>query len=533
MKTTYIMDDAQWGVLVQDTAYYFDDLTLKRGFQYYKQGRVLQFSMSSPPIIKAVVEGREEYRVKINLEAFSLNHCDCPVHGPCKHMAAVLLNFADWQNRSIPVLVNAKASAMSAAIPKPSKNPQSALKETASLIPTMTVTEWHGWFERCVAPLSQQVRNPQYIEGGLALIFKIKPSLSPVTEQLFRLHAQLFMLEMLTKPARNQSHSFGTYVGYYTHLAISELQSTIEHSFESALPLDKEPEQWRRVTETLAYLRNEMLTETRDPSYFSPCYALFWRNWIIPNLNDRLLFSEELEKLQQLEKKLGTSLSRRSWLLAQSLMHFQLSQDQAAWSLLRSAAERPDFHPEDLMGFLAPLADARDWPRLVAWLVEIGAILSGRLFYRLEEYSFYWDQAVKELPDTEPQMWNALTAMLPSSRDMYDEKLLSHSKYQEWMDYQLSAGREPAHFRVTKLQPLEKHAPETLLPFYHQAVERYVSEKNRDSYKAAVKLMKRLQKLYKKMKQEERWASFLNVFTVRHSRLRALQEELRKGKMIP
>lgn len=37
--------------------------------------------------------------------------------------------------------------------------------------------------------------------------------------------------------------------------------------------------------------------------------------------------------------------------------------------------------------------------------------------------------------------------------------------------------QNPADFRVTDLQPLEKNAPELLLPFYHQAVERFVLEK--------------------------------------------------------
>ncbi|KGE19737.1 hypothetical protein PWYN_10600 [Paenibacillus wynnii] len=538
MKTTptYAIDDAQWSILIQNAAYYFDDLTLKRGFQYYKQGRVLQFSMINPPEMEAVVEGREEYAVEINLESFSLNRCDCPVHGPCKHMAAVLLNFADWQNRSVPALVNAKAAPavlMETSTLRNNHSPQSKLQEAALHIPSMKVREWHEWFERCIAPLSQQVRNPQFVEAALALILKIKPPLSPVKEQLFRLHAQLFLLEMLIKPARNQSHSFGHFIGYYTHLAVSELQQAIEHSFDSTLPLDEEPEQWHRVTDTLAYLRQEMLTETRDPFHFSTYYYLLWSHWIIPNMQDTSLYSEELDQLQQLEEKLGSSLSRYSWLLAQSWIHFQLSEDQEALTLLKSAAERPDFHPEALMRFLAPLSEAGEWSRLMTWLVQISNLLSHRRFYKLDEYSLYWEKAVQELPEAQPLMWTSLVAMLPASRDIYDEKLLAYGKWQEWMDYQLSAGREPANFRVTKLQPLEKNAPEILLPFYHQAVERYVLEKNRGSYKAAVKLLKRLQKLYKKMKQEERWESFLSAFTVRHSRLRALQEELRKGKLIP
>lgn len=36
MQPTYAMDDTQWSKLIQNVAYYFDDLTLKRGFQYYK-----------------------------------------------------------------------------------------------------------------------------------------------------------------------------------------------------------------------------------------------------------------------------------------------------------------------------------------------------------------------------------------------------------------------------------------------------------------------------------------------------------------
>lgn len=31
MQPTYPMDDTQWSKLIQNVAYYFDDLTLKRG----------------------------------------------------------------------------------------------------------------------------------------------------------------------------------------------------------------------------------------------------------------------------------------------------------------------------------------------------------------------------------------------------------------------------------------------------------------------------------------------------------------------
>ncbi|WP_379128347.1 SWIM zinc finger domain-containing protein [Paenibacillus sp. sgz500958] len=543
MKSLYTLDDAQWSALLQDAAYYFDDLTLKRGFQYYKQGRVLQFSMSAPPIMEAVVEGREKYSVQLNLDAFSLSYCSCPVQGHCKHMAAVLLHFAEWQRRSLPMLVNAKSAALSLTSGKPqtlADSPASvqksqalaSLKEEATRIPSMNIAEWHEWFGRCLAPLSQQTRNPQYVDNALALIFKTKPPLSPAAEQIFRLHSQLYVLEMLLHPSRNQKNTFGfSSLGYYTHLAVSELLQTVAQGFTHPLPLDREPEQWSRLSETTTYLRNEMLTEAREVACFSVCYDLLFRHWIIPNSTGRSPYIEELEQLRIAEVQLGTALSRSAWLLAQSRMHFTLGEDEAAIDLLKDCAERSDFRPEELTSYLETLNEAKDWRRLTSWLVLTGPLLTRRRSYKLESYSLYWEKAIQECPDAEPQMWNTLLEMLPLSREIYQEKLLARGKWQEWMDYQLSSGKVPAHFRVSELQPLEKNAPETLLPFYHQAVERFVAEKNRSSYKAAVKLLKRLKKLYAKMKQEARWEAFFQQFMVRHSRLRALQEELRKGKL--
>ena len=107
MIPTYDLDDDQWNMLVQDVADNFSDVTLSRGFQYYKQGRVLKLTIPAQRHIKATVEGSENYSVEINLDYFTASDCDCPVNGNCKHMFAVLLKYADLHNRSVHALVNA------------------------------------------------------------------------------------------------------------------------------------------------------------------------------------------------------------------------------------------------------------------------------------------------------------------------------------------------------------------------------------------------------------------------------------------
>lgn len=109
MIPTYNLDDEQWNMLVHDVAEHFDDVTLNRGFQYYKQGRILKLTLPEDREVKAIVEGSERYEVTLNLDFFSLSHCDCPVNGNCKHMVAVLLKYADLHNRSVHALMNAKS----------------------------------------------------------------------------------------------------------------------------------------------------------------------------------------------------------------------------------------------------------------------------------------------------------------------------------------------------------------------------------------------------------------------------------------
>ncbi|WP_042200444.1 SWIM zinc finger family protein [Paenibacillus camerounensis] len=542
MQPNYVLDQAEWDKLISDTAYYFDDLTLKRGFQYFKQNRVETFSISEPRKMRALVEGREAYHVYISLDQFSRSYCDCPVDGPCKHMAAVLMHYAHAQGRSVALLANAKATANrpKAASPDPADkgNRSALLKKLSGLIPEATVAQWHEYMQLLAAPLDHTVRNPQYTSRALSTIDEAKTGLSPAADRLFRLHTRLFILEKLLQPVLPgaASAALGYSLGYYTAIALSELRTDIFSLLQQPLPLETEPGEWPRVLDTVSHLRQAMLEETRDRSrdqpHLSACYDLLWRHWIVPSADGNALFSEELETLQQTEIGLKAAHSRQALLLAKGRMYFLLGDDQAAWEQLRQASERPGVHPDELLSFFVPLSQAGHWSRLTAWLAEIGPLLTSRL-YNLSDYARYWMDAVRQLPESEPLMWDTLSGMLPLSSEIYEELLLQYGKWREWMDYQLASGKIPADFRVTDLQPLEKNAPELLLPFYHQAVERFVLEKNRHSYKSAVKLIKRLAKLYKKLKRDDRWEEFMDAFTSRNSRLRALQEELRKGKLIP
>ncbi|MDH6671398.1 hypothetical protein M2277_002048 [Paenibacillus sp. LBL] len=547
MNPNLTLDDIQWQTLIQQTAGYFSDLTLKRGFQYYKQGRVHASELTdSSGIIEAAVDGTETYRTRLHIHSLNDSECSCPVKEGCKHMVAVLLDYAQLQGRSVHALVNAHSTSYAPAASYAQNEARSGhiqgrpaagtskWRVQADHLPELPISAWHELFELCTASLGANTQNSFYAKNALASLHHIKPPMPPDMDPLYELHAHLFILEKLVKQPASAWNASGSYIGYHTQIAADHIQARMEHIFKEGLEGIEPKEAFgQRLTETNAYVRQSMLSEPRNRKFYAQVYMQLWIHWIYPlakhNAN---LIQAELEQLQTAEAEFGSTLSRASWFTAQGLMSFYLREDETSWNLLREADKISSLPPAAVLGFFDMLHAAQEWDRLAQWLPEIGPLLGSHRNEHLSSYQYYWDAVIQHLPEEAEQMWNSLAAMLPYSKDIYQNALITHGRWREWIDYQISTGREPLELRVSELAPIEKNAPELLLPFYHQAVERYILHKNRAGYKAAVKLLKRLAKLYKKLKQQERWDLFIVALSVRNSRLRAFQEELRRGKLI-
>ncbi|WP_434748429.1 SWIM zinc finger family protein [Paenibacillus amylolyticus] len=610
-----MMDDAQWQALIREVAELFNNLTIMRGFQYYKQKRVGALKFNESQIVMAEVQGSESYEVVLRMQALSTSYCACPVNSPCKHMAAVLMSYAEQQGRPVPALVNAHASTALKQTSKPAgtsagraynfgnateredtfednnstENQQySEIKERATELSGMTISDWHELFRASLKRLGTGTATTAYIQEAADELYAIKPKMSTAMDQLFELHVQLYLMRYCIPPARNSITHTPVYLSYPAQLAVDALQKGLESLLLQPLDLSglqgtALEQVWARLDETAAYLRTEMLAETANMMFFTPIYPKLWLNWIVPRLQGKqAMLESELTDLNEIEaniiasagatgakdpaRTVGSAASpnriggNQSYegdethaaraipntsgmvrkvslplplVLAQSWMYYHLEQDTSAWQKLVHGSSSYGIPPEHLLYFLHTLADAADWTRLSEWLVQLGPLLAVRRNAPLQDYMRLWDITIQQVPKAEQQMWDTLVSMLPHSRPAYEEAMHSRGQWRRWIDFQLSTGTEPLEFRVAVLQPIEKDAPELLLPFYHQAVERYIGHKNRDGYKAAVKLLKRLSKIYKKLKQEVQWEQFITTLAVRNSRLRALQEELRKGKLIP
>lgn len=383
----------------------------------------------------------------------------------------------------------------------------------------LSVAQWQDLIAGCAREAASTPYEIAYAAEVRSLVRRLMSAFTPEDAWLFELNVGLFLL-------RKQSSD--RHPGYFAQMAAAETLNDIEgHLHNGLLPkiAVKHP---GRLLETAAYIRETASSHAVYPPAYLDIYVELWMILTSSAADKPRLLREELEHLTG-EPVKGNELFP---LVSRAWIHFWLGEDQAAWRQLE-AAERHRLKPGHVFRFLRALEETGEWARLEAWLSHCATERVGRSPGSLNTYGRYWEAVVRQLPETEENMWRAITSLLPYSGSLYEESLMRFGRWRQWVDYQLSLGSDPLGFRAKDLQPLEKGAPEALLPFYHQGAEKYVLLKNRDGYKRAVKLLKRLAKLYKKLKREQRWDAYIETFASRHSRLRALQEELRKGGLIP
>lgn len=383
----------------------------------------------------------------------------------------------------------------------------------------LSIEECQGLIAGCAEGAAS---SPFQINYGNEVRSKVRLFLSELTPEeawLLELNIGLFLL---------RKQSTDRHSGYFAQVAASETIDTIEAHLNSSLPPEIAVKHQGRLLETAVYIRETVKANAWFPPAYLDIYVELWLILVSSDADSPRLFKEELSHLAD-----GFGKENKLFpLVARAWIHFWLQEDQAAWRLLE-AAERHRLNPGHVFRFLRVLEEAGEWIRLEAWLSHCATERVGRSPGSLDTYGRYWEAVVGQLPEAERNMWSAITSLLPYSSSLYEESLMRFGRWRQWVDYQLSLGSDPLDFRAKDLQPIEKEAPEALLPFYHQGTEKYVLLRNRHGYKRAVKLLKRLAKLYKKLKREQRWDVYIETFVSRHSRLRALQEELRKGKLIP
>lgn len=122
-----------------------------------------------------------------------------------------------------------------------------------------------------------------------------------------------------------------------------------------------------------------------------------------------------------------------------------------------------------------------------------------------------------------------LKQFLPSSYHEYAAYLYEARQFKQWIDLQMSFQVPLVEISIVQLKEIEDTEPTLLFPFYLREVNRLIAERNRTAYKEAIKLMKKVRMIYNRARQDACWERYVDQLSAKHNRLRAFQEELRRG----
>ncbi|TVY08626.1 SWIM zinc finger family protein [Paenibacillus cremeus] len=521
MSSNPVLNDELWPKLLQQVAAAFNEVTLNRGYNYFKQQYVTRMVRTEDRVIEAEVTGSDEYLVKLKLDKVSSSSCTCPVQDCCKHMAAVLMELADRHGYPASQLVNAKHHLKRAA------ETAASSKSQLGQLPEKDVSGWHAFLEEYtshIKPTSYDQRMyADVLRSQLQGIRNVPYSAADGV--YFELHQELFRVRKVKElTAQATVHYYSSYAFFRVY---DELHTWLQYKsslFDFTVAED-------RLSQTLSYVRQQMAEDNGKLYLDYGLYTAMWKLWIAPKgkaVSDHWATQE----LQAMETQAGSNAMSLSLSAAKAFLYLCQSRGTEAWETLESSGMLKQATGSLLLPFLEQMAAAGDWGTLVDWLIRTASSFYGPRTKELDGYIDYWKQAVGHVPDAEKALWDVMEDMLPHSASIIEHLLYERRQWKPWIELQIVQEHDPLYHRVSVLQPIEKDNPSLLLPYYHQAIDRYVALKNRQDYKSAVKLLKRLEKLYKKLKQPERWDRFLTGFTDRYNRLRALQEEMKKGKLL-
>jgi hypothetical protein len=242
---------------------------------------------------------------------------------------------------------------------------------------------------------------------------------------------------------------------------------------------------------------------------------------------------EELAKLQQLRQDTH-SIPVAIGLIHQSIM---MRTDDEAIHIIHSIKEEAAPY---MLFWLEMLKAGRDWKRMGPFVEAFATLLRAYLYQLDDSYSRmdFTRWALKAISDycilnQKIELYEKmLIATLPYSYRIYDDYLFEHQYYEKWSDLQAYIGLDIGSIASDKIKVLQKEDPHVLLPLYHQSIQGHINMKNRGNYREAVKQLKKLRTLYKKLKRQEEFQQFIDTLLDRTKRLRAFRQECERGKLI-
>ncbi|MBD3919804.1 SWIM zinc finger family protein [Paenibacillus sp. PR3] len=512
--------------LETELAQHLSPAIVDRGWDYYIKDRVQHIKLMDGDTLIGAVRGSDMYSVMLDVSDFNYSTCTCPNPEHCKHMAAVYFAACDKSGTRSPEDARRRLMGLSAAPESQTSTSRMGLpSEDHRRITTQMEEQYGEAWKQCRYSLHPLQSVLQGLKG-------IARDWNKTIQQYEWMLAILFTL----RQAEKAFSLVDPFSKYYQQMSFTRMAEPWIEQFESLAAEQKHWQQWeQRQLDWFDTVTEFARTHAGDTDNELFRWDFLYLSLTSGRLDDDQWRADERVRLEEQDANAapsdGTKRGSHFAAIALAALDMFEGRDVEAVARLSNAPIDP-IEPLVQMYAQTRLTE-RNWESFDIWMSFFFEHRSkGANSRALVPFLFLCREADQAQPGN-PKWANWMTALLPYSYSSLADHWMEQGRYEEWADLQLLMGMSPDELDGKDLREASKSSPQSLLPIFHQAIDDAILSRNRQGYKQAVKLMKKLEKLYKTLKRDQQWGRYVQSLNDKYHRLRALQEEMAKGNIRP
>ncbi|MBA9027841.1 SWIM zinc finger family protein [Peribacillus huizhouensis] len=513
-----------------------DQLTIREGLALYRQGLVKVTSKEESSVY-AIVQDVTPKEVEFDMLFWVASECTCDNSSICKHKIAVFFHLyasiaspADWV-----IGWTQREKEANSQTKLPIKPASTLLKESAPF-----EQSYDNWKKFTTNSFTELIED-QFTENSFVMERHIQHYLSTLMSKApmdsnWKLLYQ-FITSMITllhtfkllDERRNQPYTIRAFY-QLTEDLFDSLHSMIYRLANRSRPFAFDSFISNLSEDTIDLLRgNEGLQFEKIDLYRELWTHLFSKK------ASRKVESERIE--QALSTSILSEIERSTHFIAAIHLYILDNQDDRAIPLLKNLTSNDCPYLYDWMKQFADQdTHQRNLPyiefiirNLHDYLSEIKDYYACNDHVRILAKPIYASCTQLKRLDLLEKFYREA---LPYSYWEYSMFLFEQQSYKKWTDLIIYSGVTIDAIGQDMIKTVVASDPKIILPLYHHAVQQTVSLKNRAAYKQAIRYLKKMRTIYKKMKQENVFEDYLDYISLSTKRLRAFQEELQRSKLI-
>lgn len=507
-----------------------------KGLVLYRQGMVTKLQIEDE-LIHGVVQDVMKVDVTLDLTFPSNSSCSCPAIDLCRHQLAVFFAaysksasvsdwVEEWKNKN-NALYGLKKSLESGPVFKETKEKPMNAK------PDHNYASWRAFFadvarEELVLPPYFMMGTHRIASSYQRAIQRSEPENRqwiPLYRSMAYFHGMRYLFDQDSESLDHFRKEMLQQSVHELYLALIDEMSRFETSIR---PFDSEEfiEAFLEETESLLYVDSFTF-------YRWQMYVLIWSASLATK-------EERAAEMRRLESLIPSLAEVEAELAKMMVVHLLMldGKDEEALQYILSIGPGACYY---LTFILEELNDEKQHARMIPFVEfyskNIKAFLtySYTQEYKRTNYLYNALQIIRPFSSATKRfdlLERMLRETIPYSLIPYSHYLYEKKDYKKWVELQVAERMNVLFEWPQQTKEIQKENPEVLLPIYHQQVIQLIGSKNRSSYREAVKYLKKLRTIYKKLKRVPVWESYITYISETYKRLRAFQEELRKGKLI-